>query len=83
MPSATDAIVDAAAGTRSALAALRRVLAELADGGIREFLGGQFERRHGAVAASAASVPELQKFLQSEIVRWGKVVDAAGLAHSE
>jgi tripartite-type tricarboxylate transporter receptor subunit TctC len=29
------------------------------------------------------SVDELQRFLQSEIVRWGKVVEAAGIAGSE
>jgi tripartite-type tricarboxylate transporter receptor subunit TctC len=29
------------------------------------------------------SVDDLQRFLQSEIVRWGKVVEAAGLAGSE
>jgi tripartite-type tricarboxylate transporter receptor subunit TctC len=29
------------------------------------------------------SVPELQQFLQSEIVRWGKVVEMAGIARSE
>lgn len=29
------------------------------------------------------SPEELQQFLQSEIVRWGQVVEAAGIAHSE
>jgi tripartite-type tricarboxylate transporter receptor subunit TctC len=29
------------------------------------------------------SIPELQKFLQTEIVRWSKVVEMAGIAHSE
>ena len=29
------------------------------------------------------SIDDLQKFLQSEIVRWGKVVEEAGIAQSE
>jgi len=29
------------------------------------------------------SIEQLQQFLRSEIVRWGKVVEAAGIAHSE
>jgi tripartite-type tricarboxylate transporter receptor subunit TctC len=37
----------------------------------------------GMNPVGSGSIPELQKFLQSEIVRWGKVVEAAGIAHSE
>ena len=37
----------------------------------------------GMIPIGSGSVPELQKFLQSEIVRWGKIVEAAGIAHSE
>jgi tripartite-type tricarboxylate transporter receptor subunit TctC len=29
------------------------------------------------------SIPELQDFLKSEVGRWGKVVESAGIAHSE
>jgi tripartite-type tricarboxylate transporter receptor subunit TctC len=29
------------------------------------------------------SIPEMQAFVKSEIVRWGKVVEQAGIAHSE
>ena len=29
------------------------------------------------------SVSDMQKFVKSEIVRWGKVVDAAGIAGTE
>jgi tripartite-type tricarboxylate transporter receptor subunit TctC len=37
----------------------------------------------GMNPAGTGSVEELQSFLQSEIVRWGKVVEAAGIARSE
>jgi tripartite-type tricarboxylate transporter receptor subunit TctC len=37
----------------------------------------------GMNPVGTGSVPELQKFLQAEIVRWGKVVEAAGIARSE
>jgi hypothetical protein len=29
------------------------------------------------------SVPQMQAFVKSEIVRWGKVVEAAGIAGSQ
>jgi tripartite-type tricarboxylate transporter receptor subunit TctC len=29
------------------------------------------------------SIPEMQSFVKSEIVRWGRVVEQAGIAHSE
>lgn len=32
----------------------------------------------GHIAVATPAVPELQRFVQSEIVRWGKVVEAAG-----
>ena len=37
----------------------------------------------GMTPAGAYSVDELQRFLQSEIVRWSKIVEAAGLVGSE
>lgn len=37
----------------------------------------------GMIPVGAGSLDELQRFLQSEIVRWGKVVEDAGIAHSE
>jgi tripartite-type tricarboxylate transporter receptor subunit TctC len=37
----------------------------------------------GMNPVGTGSPEELQKFLQSEIVRWGKVVEAAGIAKSE
>lgn len=37
----------------------------------------------GMIPVGAGSPEELAEFLQSEIVRWGKVVDDAGIAHSE
>jgi tripartite-type tricarboxylate transporter receptor subunit TctC len=37
----------------------------------------------GMNPVGTGSVPQLQKFLQAEIVRWGKIVEAAGIAHSE
>jgi hypothetical protein len=37
----------------------------------------------GLIPVGTGSVPELQKFLQSEIVRWGKVVQNAGIAGTE
>jgi tripartite-type tricarboxylate transporter receptor subunit TctC len=37
----------------------------------------------GMNPVGSGSIPELQKFLQSEIGRWGKVVETAGIAHSE
>jgi len=37
----------------------------------------------GMVPVGTGSLDELQRFLQSEIVRWGKVVEEAGIAHSE
>jgi tripartite-type tricarboxylate transporter receptor subunit TctC len=40
-------------------------------------------REIGMIPVGAGSPPELAEFLQSEIVRWGKVVEDAGIAHSE
>jgi tripartite-type tricarboxylate transporter receptor subunit TctC len=37
----------------------------------------------GMIPAGTGTVPELQKFLQSEIGRWAKVVEDAGIAHTE
>jgi tripartite-type tricarboxylate transporter receptor subunit TctC len=37
----------------------------------------------GMIPVGAGSPAELAEFLQSEIVRWGKVVEDAGLARSE
>ena len=37
----------------------------------------------GMNPVGTGSPDELQKFLQSEIVRWGKVVEEAGIAKSE
>ncbi|MFZ3358610.1 MAG: tripartite tricarboxylate transporter substrate binding protein [Xanthobacteraceae bacterium] len=37
----------------------------------------------GMIPVGTGSIGELQTFLQSEIVRWGKVVEEAGIAHSE
>lgn len=37
----------------------------------------------GMLAVGRGSLDELQQFLQSEIVRWGKVVEDAGIAHTE
>jgi tripartite-type tricarboxylate transporter receptor subunit TctC len=37
----------------------------------------------GLIPVGTGSVPELQKFLQSEIMRWGKVVQDAGIAGTE
>jgi tripartite-type tricarboxylate transporter receptor subunit TctC len=37
----------------------------------------------GMNPAGTGSIDELHRFLQSEIVRWSKVVEAAGIAHSE
>lgn len=37
----------------------------------------------GMNPVGTGSPDELQRFLQSEIVRWGKVVETAGIAHSE
>ncbi len=37
----------------------------------------------GMEPIGTGSVAELHKFLQSEIVRWGKIVEEAGIAHSE
>jgi tripartite-type tricarboxylate transporter receptor subunit TctC len=37
----------------------------------------------GMLPVGRGSLDELQQFLQSEIVRWGKVVEDAGIAHSE
>jgi hypothetical protein len=35
------------------------------------------------IPVGTGSVPDLQKFLQSEITRWAKVVEDAGIAHTE
>jgi len=37
----------------------------------------------GMIPVGTGSLQDLQQFLQSEIVRWGKVVEEAGIAHSE
>jgi tripartite-type tricarboxylate transporter receptor subunit TctC len=37
----------------------------------------------GMIPVGTGSPEQLQEFLQSEIVRWGKVVEEAGIAHSE
>ena len=37
----------------------------------------------GMIAVSSPSLGELQRFVQSEIARWGKVVDQAGITGSE
>ncbi|MGC1776754.1 MAG: tripartite tricarboxylate transporter substrate binding protein [Xanthobacteraceae bacterium] len=37
----------------------------------------------GMIAVGTGSLEQLKEFLQSEIVRWGKVVEDAGIAHSE
>jgi tripartite-type tricarboxylate transporter receptor subunit TctC len=37
----------------------------------------------GMIPVGSGSLDQLQQFLQSEIVRWGKVVEEAGIAHSE
>jgi tripartite-type tricarboxylate transporter receptor subunit TctC len=37
----------------------------------------------GMIPIGTKSVPDLQKFLQSEIGRWSKVVEAAGIAGTE
>jgi tripartite-type tricarboxylate transporter receptor subunit TctC len=37
----------------------------------------------GMIPVGTGSVASLQKFLQAEIVRWGKVVEAAGIARTE
>jgi len=37
----------------------------------------------GMTPVGTGSIPQLQQFLQSEIVRWGKVVETAGIARSE
>jgi tripartite-type tricarboxylate transporter receptor subunit TctC len=37
----------------------------------------------GMTPVGRGSVPELQEFLQAEIVRWSKIVELAGIAHSE
>lgn len=37
----------------------------------------------GMNPVGTGSIGELKQFLQSEIVRWGKVVEEAGIAHSE
>ncbi len=37
----------------------------------------------GMIPVGTGSLDDLHQFLQSEIVRWGKVVEEAGIAHSE
>jgi tripartite-type tricarboxylate transporter receptor subunit TctC len=37
----------------------------------------------GLIPAGTGSVPELQKFLRAEILRWGQVVRDAGIAGTE
>ena len=37
----------------------------------------------GMTAVGTGSIDQLRQFLQSEITRWGKVVEEAGIAHSE
>jgi tripartite-type tricarboxylate transporter receptor subunit TctC len=37
----------------------------------------------GMLPIGKGTPDELQRYLESEIVRWGKVVEAAGIAHSE
>ena len=37
----------------------------------------------GMIPVGTGSLDDLHEFLQSEIVRWGKVVEEAGIAHSE
>jgi tripartite-type tricarboxylate transporter receptor subunit TctC len=37
----------------------------------------------GMIPVGTGSLEQLQEFLRSEIVRWGKVVEEAGIAHSE
>jgi tripartite-type tricarboxylate transporter receptor subunit TctC len=37
----------------------------------------------GMIPIGKGTPAELQRFLESEITRWGKVVEAAGIAHSE
>jgi tripartite-type tricarboxylate transporter receptor subunit TctC len=37
----------------------------------------------GMLPIGTGTPDELQRFLVSEIARWGKVVEAAGIAHSE
>jgi tripartite-type tricarboxylate transporter receptor subunit TctC len=39
--------------------------------------------KNGQTPTVTPSVPELQKFVQSELVRWGKVVQTAGIAGSQ
>ena len=40
-------------------------------------------RTGGGTVIAATSVATMQEFVKSEIVRWGKVVEAAGIARSE
>ncbi len=37
----------------------------------------------GMIPVGTGSIPELQKFLQAEIIRWGKIVRDAGIAGTE
>src|SRR5579884_3162678 len=37
----------------------------------------------GMIPRGTGSVPELRSFLESEVVRWAKVVEDAGIAHTE
>jgi tripartite-type tricarboxylate transporter receptor subunit TctC len=39
--------------------------------------------RDGAIPMVTPSPDELKAFVKSEIVRWGKIVETAGIAHSE
>jgi tripartite-type tricarboxylate transporter receptor subunit TctC len=54
---------------------------------IRDFLAlaetNDFISKNGMVPYDNPSVEGLQAFVRSEVVRWGKVVEAAGIAHSQ
>jgi tripartite-type tricarboxylate transporter receptor subunit TctC len=39
--------------------------------------------KDGAIPQASPPPPELKRFVESEIVRWGKVIERAGLAGSE
>ena len=67
-------------------------LFQIADAQQTEFLVRTVEQKGTLIASLLTphlarfqdeSPDELQRFLESEIVRWGKVVEAAGIAHSE
>jgi tripartite-type tricarboxylate transporter receptor subunit TctC len=56
----------------------KEIRAVMAEPDVQELLSNE-----GAIPQISPPPDELRKFVNSEIVRWGKVVEKAGIAHSQ